>query len=79
MGNGELVVETRGLTKRYGSGVLAVDRVQEPIRLVAQVERRPDVGDSVDAVELAFLPARSFPKSRKELDGDAHTDQPSSG
>jgi ABC-2 type transport system ATP-binding protein len=32
MDNGELVVETHGLTKRYGSGVLAVDRLDLLVR-----------------------------------------------
>jgi len=32
MDNGELVVETHGLTKRYGSGVLAVDRLDLVVR-----------------------------------------------
>ena len=32
MDNGELVVETRGLTKRYGSGILAVDRLDLRVR-----------------------------------------------
>ena len=32
MDNGELVVETRGLTKRYGSGILAVDQLDLVVR-----------------------------------------------
>ena len=32
MDNGELVVETQGLTKRYGSGILAVDRLDLVVR-----------------------------------------------
>src|SRR5467141_2942817 len=32
MDNGDLVVQTRGLTKRYGSGVLAVDQLDLVVR-----------------------------------------------
>jgi len=32
MDNGDLVVETRGLTKRYGSGILAVDQLDLVVR-----------------------------------------------
>src|SRR5439155_4109105 len=60
-------------------GVLLVHRVQQPLRFVAETERRPDIGDPIDPVELALAPAGTFAQAREKLDVDAHDQQPSSG
>src|SRR5438445_7933393 len=55
-----------------GPGVLAVDGVEQAVRLAAQLELRPDVADVHDAVDLALRPAGLLAKPGEEADADAH-------
>src|SRR6266567_962861 len=50
---------------RVPRGVLAVDRVEQPVGLVAEVELRPDVADG-RGVDLLLRPARAFPQSSEK-------------
>ena len=60
---GELVV---------ARGVLAVDRVEQSLRLVAEIERRPDVGDVRDAVDLALRPAGTLAETGEQPHRHTH-------
>ena len=53
-------------------GVLAVHRVEQPGRLLAEPELRPDVVDALDAVDLEPRRARALAQAGEEADRDAH-------
>jgi hypothetical protein len=52
-------------------GVLAVDGVEQALRLVAEAERRPDIGHG-GRLDLALRPAGALSKTREEPDVDSH-------
>ena len=56
--------------RRVPRGVLEVDRVQESLGLVAEPERRPDVADGLDAVELPLGPAGPLAQPGEEAHPD---------
>jgi len=51
-------------------GVLAVDGVEQPRRLVAELEPRPDVADAGDPVQLALGPAGALTEPREQPNPD---------
>jgi methylmalonyl-CoA mutase, N-terminal domain len=55
-----------------GVRVLAVDGVEQPVRLVAQAEGRPDIGHARDAGELALRVAGPLPQPGKQPHLDSH-------
>ena len=58
------------LSSLRGLRVLAVHRVQQSRRLVAERERGPDVGDAPDAVELDASGARALSEAGEEPNRD---------
>ena len=62
-------------SSRSGGGVLAVDGVEQARRLVAELERRPDVADAFDAVEIALRPAGTLAQAGEETHADLHHDE----
>src|SRR5207342_1347089 len=59
-------------------GVVPVDGVEEPLRLRAEAERRPDVGDAGPRwqLELRFAAAGPLPEAGEEPDDDPHRESP---
>src|SRR5439155_17298824 len=55
-----------------GLGVPAVDRIEQPLGLVPKLERRPDVADPRDAVELTLGEAGPLAQAREQPDLDLH-------
>ena len=72
-----VAVGERGL----GVRVALVDRVEQARRLVAELERRPDVGDAgaVGELELARTGARALAETGEESDAHVHGPQPIRG
>ena len=56
-------------------GVFLVHGVEEALGLGAEIECRPDVGDSIDPVELALAPAGAFAQARKQANAHGHEAQ----
>src|SRR5581483_10464871 len=52
--------------------VLAVDRVEQAVRLVAEVEPAPDVADARDVLELDSAGAGALAQAGEEANRDAH-------
>ena len=57
-----------------GRGVLAVDRVEQALRLRAEIERSPHVANPIDAVEVALGPASALAQAGEESHPDLHHD-----
>ena len=57
-----------------GRRVLAVDGVEQPRRLFAEIEPRPHVSDAFDGVELALRPAGPLAQAGEQPDADLHHD-----
>ena len=55
-----------------GAGVLAVDRVEQAFGLVTQPERRPNVRDPLDSLELTLGEAGSLAQAREQPHLDLH-------
>src|SRR6202011_4722766 len=55
--------------------VLLVDGVEEALGLVAEVERPPDIGNPIGAVELALAPAGALAQARKQAHATRHDAQ----
>ena len=53
--------------------VRLVQRVQQSRRLVAEVERSPDVTDPRDAVDVALRPARALAQTGEQPHLDSHS------
>ena len=51
-------------------GVRAVHGVEQAGRLLAEIEGWPDVGDSLDALELLLRPARPLAQAREDANAD---------
>jgi hypothetical protein len=58
-----------------GRGVLAVHGVEQAARFVSEIERRPNVADPIDAVEITLRPAGTLPQAGEETHADLHHDE----
>ena len=54
--------------------VFLVDRVEQPVRLVAEAERGPDLGDG-RGVDLALRPAGPLTEPGEQADTDSHANR----
>ena len=56
-------------------GVFLVHGVKKALGLVAEIECRPDIGDTIDPVELALTPTGAFAQARKQAYAHGHEAQ----